>query len=111
LFFFPSLLDPDVICQASTFKDPGGSGKFIKPTWKDHPSSKNSDVSYAYYPSANIPPTRFTPIMYKQKNDIKTEDQVDEDNSTDIIMVTPMMFGLIPFYHKVYSCHCLLSTF
>jgi hypothetical protein len=89
-----STLDPNVICKACTYKD-SKTGSFKKPSWKDHPEPKDETSSYKYYPSANAAPTRFTPVLYKPSSGKKTERVEDE------IFCQPMMFGMIPAYHKV----------
>jgi len=90
-----STLDPNVICRACTYKD--SAGKFAKPKWTEHPQPKDdsggSGSSYTYYPSANVAPTRFTPVLFKRS--VKAEEE-----SSDVLL-QPMMFGLIPAYHKV----------
>jgi hypothetical protein len=95
LFKLNSTLAPDVICRACTYRNET-SGKFVAPTWQDHPNSSDSTrtVNSTYYPSANVAPTRFTPVMYKKTME-------GSSSSSDEIVVQPMMFGLIPVYHKV----------
>jgi len=83
------LLDPSVIRQAATYKD-GETGKYKKPTWKDHPQPKDSTKSYTYYPSANMPPTRFVPVMYHSHAGEEGRDMT----------IRPMMFSLVPRWHK-----------
>ncbi|ODN06455.1 Embryonic stem cell-specific 5-hydroxymethylcytosine-binding protein, partial [Orchesella cincta] len=90
-------LAPDVICRACTYKDPS-SDKYKKPNWKEHPESKDSSTSYTYYASANIAPTKFTPVLIRSKR----SSSADQDPTTDACdrEVMPMMFGMIPYYHK-----------
>jgi len=67
------------IVRACTYKDKNGVEH--KPKWVDATDGET------YYPSANIPPTSHTPVMYLQ-------------NQEDQRIIEPMMWGLVPYWHK-----------
>ncbi|CAL8143710.1 unnamed protein product [Orchesella dallaii] len=94
-------LAPDVICRACSYKDPS-SDKFKKPSWKEHPESKDSSTSYTYYGSTNIAPTKFTPVMIRSNTPSSADEEPRE--------IMPMMFGMIPYYHKEEAKSHGLST-
>lgn len=96
-----STLAPDVICRACTYQPRDASDKsrkYRKPSWKEHPEAKDG-TSYQYYSSANIAPTKFTPVMITPKKNPAVKEEAEEDLE-EKREIMPMMFGTIPFYHK-----------
>jgi len=80
-------LSPHDIVQACTYKaaddkpgDDQGSDKesTVVPVWTEAPCGRK------YLPSTNIPPTSYTPILYK---------------SQDQLILQPMLWGLVPSWH------------
>ena len=83
-------LSPDVIPQACTVV----TGSKL-PIWRDAPCGGT------YEPSTNVPPTAYTPILFK-----------DERAGIDEFIVQPMMWGLVPPWHRgtVASSHRLTTN-
>jgi putative SOS response-associated peptidase YedK len=57
-----------------------------EPDWRDAPCGGE------YHPSANIPPTSYTPVLLLQS---PTEGEEEEEAR----VIQPMMWGLIPPWH------------
>jgi len=70
-------LNPENLRRACQYK--GKDGKVKKPDWKDAPCGNQ------YFPSTNIPPTVYTPVLIG-----KAEER----------LLQPMMWGLVPPWHK-----------
>ncbi|CAG7833793.1 unnamed protein product [Allacma fusca] len=80
-------LAPGVIQEACSYVDPA-TRKYRKPEWKEHPSTRTDNpTSFTYYPSANMTPTKFTPVLFK-------------GYKSDEMILQPMMWGMIPPWHK-----------
>jgi len=70
--------------------------KNVRPQWRDAPCGGQ------YQPSTNVPPTAYTPIIFKDKTASVPED----------LIVQPMMWGLVPPWHHglVASSHKLTTN-
>lgn len=77
-------LDPESICKATSYRDPK-SGKYKKPEWKESKSGMD------YRPSVNIAPTDVTPVLLNASHFNKEENEP---------VIYPMMWGMIPPWHK-----------
>ncbi|KAL4219058.1 hypothetical protein ACF0H5_021641 [Mactra antiquata] len=81
-------LAPDDLCKACKFTDK--NGKTQKPAWRDATNGKS------YFPSYNIAPGAHTPVLMSSKH--------VSDLGTDIVsstrVIQPMLWGLIPSWHK-----------
>jgi len=69
-------LNPENLRRACQYK--GKDGKTKKPDWKDAPCGTQ------YFPSTNIPPTVYTPVLFGEGDRV----------------LQPMMWGLVPPWHK-----------
>jgi len=76
---FACTLSPGNIVKACTYKDK--SGDTVAPHWTD------ASDGGTYYPSSNIPPTSYTPVLFKSDND-------------EIRQIQPMLWGLVPYWHS-----------
>lgn len=77
-------LDPESICKATSFKDLK-SGKFKKPEWRESASGMN------YRPSVNLAPTDVSPVLVNASHFNYEENEP---------VIYPMMWGMIPPWHK-----------
>ncbi|KAK2710440.1 abasic site processing protein HMCES-like isoform X2 [Artemia franciscana] len=78
-------LDPATICKACAYKDK--NGKYVKADWYTGDNSPN------FNPSVNLAPTMVCPILVSRKHFIP-------DSSSTEFIVKPMIWGLIPPWHK-----------
>ncbi|CAG0879270.1 unnamed protein product [Darwinula stevensoni] len=74
------------ICMACSYKS-SETGKYVQPEWKDSTDGKE------YCPSYNMPPTHHTPVLISKMHMDKTADHSER-------LLQPMVWGLIPFWHK-----------
>ncbi|XP_029649026.1 abasic site processing protein HMCES [Octopus sinensis] len=81
-------LDPDAICKGCAFKD--SNGTFQKPVWKNAQNGKT------FFPSYNISPGHYTPVMISSQHFQDTAEA--EIKSKRVIQ--PMRWGLVPSWHK-----------
>ena len=80
-----------------------------KPKWIDSPSG------VSYFPSRNIPPTKYTPVLYTkpikeeevnhvssifQSNYLIIFPTCQSEKEIDTAVVQPMMWGLVPSWFK-----------
>lgn len=89
-------LSPTDICKACTYKTKNDK-QYKNPDFR---SEYNCGKSYV--PSYNIAPTDVTPVL------VSASHFDDESLSSDRVLV-PMMWSMIPFWHKVFVNSCLKS--
>ncbi|XP_052228065.1 abasic site processing protein HMCES-like isoform X1 [Dreissena polymorpha] len=78
-------LEPDDLRCACRFKD--SKGREYKPDWKDAPNGKS------YFPSYNIAPSLYTPVLLSAQH-------FDAGECSSPRVIQPMQWGLIPSWHK-----------
>lgn len=78
-------LDPDDICHACAHLDK--RGQWIVPEWREAPDGRR------YYPSYNVAPTSYTPVMISKNH-------IDPEADTALKVIQPMYWGLVPFWHR-----------
>lgn len=78
-------LSPANIRRACQYRD--RKGQIKEPTWRDAPDGGE------YRPSANIPPTAYTPVLL-----VLPAKEKDKDEEERILQ--PMMWGLVPPWHQ-----------
>ncbi|KAG8239149.1 hypothetical protein J437_LFUL018768 [Ladona fulva] len=79
-------LDPDNICKACSFKDPN-TKKYYAPQWI------NFNDNWNYKPSHNLAPTDVFPVLVSGKH-------FPNSVSTNEAVIHPMIWGMIPPWHK-----------
>lgn len=82
-----STLSPDVLCKACTYKKMK-SGCYTQVEWRESSNGKECN------PSTNFVPTFYGPVMISKKH-------LDPNADPDDRVLTPMMWGIIPRWHKV----------
>lgn len=87
--FFSHMCRPD-FRKATSYFDPHKK-KYVQPDWID---AANGGLEYS--PSTNVAPTEILPVLISNTHE---KIRPSEDLSTRIIK--PMMWGMIPFWHKV----------
>lgn len=103
-------LEPDEVCQATTYKSK--ADKITK--WK-HPEWRNEyNCGREYQPSYNLAPTDISPVLISAAHfdsdtdsseqsfsELKfdSDEECDVTDSSDQVLV-PMMWGMIPFWHN-----------
>ncbi|XP_078347006.1 abasic site processing protein HMCES-like isoform X2 [Oculina patagonica] len=80
-------LAPDEFSKACRFK--GKNGKVQEPTWRDAASGGK------YYPSYNISPQSFTPVLLSSQHFNTAASEVTSER-----VLQPMRWGLIPSWHR-----------
>ncbi|XP_052787749.1 abasic site processing protein HMCES-like isoform X2 [Mya arenaria] len=78
-------LAPDCIRKACRFRDK--QGKQHQPAWRDAPNGKG------FHPSYNIAPGAYTPVLLSSKH-------FPDGECESPRVIQPMMWGLIPSWHK-----------
>ena len=79
-------LDPDVLPKACQYKDRNGNKRQAK--WRDNDSSK-------YFPSYNISPQSYTPILVSCKSGQGTKKRLSDDERE----LQAMKWGLVPSWY------------
>ncbi|XP_069121125.1 abasic site processing protein HMCES-like [Argopecten irradians] len=79
-------LAPDDVCQACNYHD--RKGKAQKPLWRDPPGGQQ------YYPSYNVSPGSHTPVLLSSKHYSGELEGLSER------VIQPMMWGMVPSWHK-----------
>lgn len=81
-------LAPDEFPKACTFK--GKNGQIQEPAWRDGSFNRGK-----YYPSHNISPQSFTPVLLSSQhfNSLASEEPCER-------VLQPMRWGLIPSWHR-----------
>ncbi|XP_033730189.1 abasic site processing protein HMCES-like [Pecten maximus] len=79
-------LAPDDVCQACNYHDRKGEAQ--KPMWRDPPGGQQ------YYPSYNVSPGSHTPVLLSSKH------YFGELEGLSDRVIQPMMWGLVPSWHK-----------
>lgn len=79
-------LAPDDVCKACSYND--GKGKTKKPLWRDAPGG------HQYYPSYNVSPGSHTPVLLSSKHYPGELEGISDQ------IIQPMMWGLVPSWHK-----------
>ncbi|KAK3887427.1 hypothetical protein Pcinc_008472 [Petrolisthes cinctipes] len=97
-------LAPDEVCRSCSVRTVGkdGTKKYEAPQWRDHPGD------HKYWPSYNVAPTRFTPVMISEHHmkGVKREAEKEEGEGEELppqLIIQPMMWGLIPNFYKASS--------
>lgn len=81
-----STLSPDVLCKACTYKK-RKSDCYTQAEWRESSNGKECN------PSTNFVPTFYGPVMISKKH-------LDPNADPDDRVLTPMMWGIIPRWHK-----------
>jgi putative SOS response-associated peptidase YedK len=84
-----STLAPDVLCKACSYKR-SKSDEYALVEWRDISNGKG------YNPSFNFVPTFNGPVMISKKH-------LDASAHVEDRVILPMMWGLIPPWHKVHE--------
>jgi hypothetical protein len=86
---FYSTLAPDVLCKACSYKKNQSDG-YAQVEWRD------GGIGKEYNPSFNFVPTFYGPVMISKKH-------LDANAPVEDRVIQPMMWGLIPPWHKVHA--------
>ncbi|XP_028407763.1 embryonic stem cell-specific 5-hydroxymethylcytosine-binding protein-like isoform X2 [Dendronephthya gigantea] len=81
-------LDPDGLTKACQYKDKNGNKR--QPKWKSNDSQK-------YYPSYNISPQSYTPVLVSCKTGSRSMKQEFPDEEREL---QAMKWGLVPSWHR-----------
>ncbi|KAK7076846.1 hypothetical protein SK128_011556 [Halocaridina rubra] len=91
-------LAPDEVCRSCCTLTVDNTGKklYKAAQWRDHPGN------HSYGQSHNVAPSRFTPVMISDHHvhGIKRNSEGEEKCSPLHYVIQPMMWGLIPHFHK-----------
>ncbi|XP_060070812.1 abasic site processing protein HMCES-like [Ylistrum balloti] len=79
-------LAPDDVCQACNFHDKKGTTQ--KPLWRDPPGGQQ------YFPSYNVSPGSHTPVLLSSRH------YLGELEGLSDRVIQPMMWGMVPSWHK-----------
>ncbi|XP_059622990.1 abasic site processing protein HMCES [Phlebotomus argentipes] len=92
-------LSPEGVCRACRYAPKGGKGAKQQPLWRSE-----YNQGKAYSPSYNIAPTDMTPVLVSQQH-------FEEDAAAGVRVLVPMMWGIVPFWHKgEYNTHGLTTN-
>lgn len=81
-------LDPDVLPKACQYKDRNGNKR--QPKWKNNDSSQ-------YFPSYNISPQSYTPVLVSCKSGPQSTKHEISDDEREL---QAMKWGLVPSWHR-----------
>ncbi|GAB0090060.1 Abasic site processing protein HMCES [Sergentomyia squamirostris] len=82
-------LSPDDVCRACQYSGgSGGAKKKVQPTWRSE-----YNLGKTYNPSYNIAPTDVSPVLV-------SEAHFEEEGDSGKQVLVPMMWGIVPFWHK-----------
>lgn len=82
---------PDYRKATSYFDDK--RSRYVQPDWID-----TSNCGLSFTPSTNMAPTEILPVIISNKNEPVKEDSTER-------VIKPMMWGMIPSWHKVAYIH------
>ncbi|XP_055706581.1 abasic site processing protein HMCES [Phlebotomus papatasi] len=97
-------LAPEDVCRACKYKaSKGANGKKAEPEWRSE-----YNLGKSYNPSYNIAPTDITPVLISEAH---FEDEEEGKASGEKRVLVPMMWGIVPFWHKgQYNTHGLTTN-
>ncbi|KAG0723916.1 Embryonic stem cell-specific 5-hydroxymethylcytosine-binding protein [Chionoecetes opilio] len=88
-------LAPDEVCKACSVRSVGADGQkyYQSLSWRDPPNN------HTYTPSTNTAPSRYTPVIISEhQRGVKRTQDGEEQPAQRVVQ--PMMWGLVPPFHK-----------